>query len=198
MTILDSLHKDHANTLQLLRTLEWQLAEFKVGSQPDYEVVLAAVDYLLNFPDLLHHPTENLIFDKLTQRAPNIAVTVGDLRDTHASLAARTKVLADGLRAILAEAELPREAIVRWSTELIDHQRQHIDMEERMFFPAAAKILTEEDWRALEANIAANIDPLFDANVDEKFVQLRRAIFSWQRQDETLSANSRAQPRLDA
>ena len=196
MTILDSLHKDHANTLQLLRTLEWQLAEFKVGNQPDYEVVLAAVDYLLNFPDLSHHPTENLIFDKLTQRAPDVAVSIGDLRDTHASLAARTKALADGLRAILADAELPREAIVRWSTELIDHQRQHIDMEERTFFPAAAKILTEEHWRALEANIAANIDPLFDANVDGKFAQLRKAIFSWQQQDEALSANRRAQPRL--
>jgi hemerythrin-like domain-containing protein len=194
MTILDSLHKDHANTLQLLRTLEWQLAEFEVGNQPDYDVVLAAV----NFPDLSHHPTENLIFDKLTQRAPDVAVSIGDLRDTHASLAARTKALADGLRAILADAELPREAIVRWSTELIDHQRQHIDMEERAFFNAAAKILTEEDWRALEANIAANIDPLFDANVDGKFAQLRKAIFSWQRQDEALSANSRAQPRLDA
>jgi hemerythrin-like domain-containing protein len=188
MTILDTLRQDHANMLQLLRTLEWQLAEFKVGNQPDYDVLLAAVDYLVTFPGLSHHPTEDLVFDKLRQRAPDIAASVGDLRSLHDALAAQTRVLADGLRAVLAEAELSREAIVRWSSELIDHQRQHIEMEERAFFPAAARVLTEEDWSALQANIAESIDPLFEAKVDEKFAELREAIFAWQKQDEALAS----------
>ncbi|HEV2550228.1 MAG TPA: hemerythrin domain-containing protein [Stellaceae bacterium] len=188
MTILDTLRRDHANMLQVLRTLERQLAEFRVGKQPDYDVLLAAVDYLLTFPGLSHHPTEDLIFDKLRQRAPEIAASVGNLRTAHDALAVQTRVLVDGLRAVLAEAELPREAIVRWSSELIDHQRQHIEMEERTFFPAAAKTFTKKDWSELRVTITKSIDPLFEAKVDEKFAELRKAIFAWQRQDEAVAS----------
>jgi len=186
MMILDRLRKDHANMLQLLRTLEWQLAEFEVGNQPDYDVLLAAVDYFLMFPELSHHPTEDLIFEKLRERAPISAQSIGDLRSAHDALAARARVLAEGLRAVLAEAEVPREAFVRWCSEFIDNQRQHIEMEEATFFPAVEKTLTEKDWRDLGAKIMKRIDPLFDVNVDEKFTQLRQTIFAWQRQDEAL------------
>ena len=186
MMILDRLRKDHANMLQLLRTLEWQLAEFEVGNQPDYDVLLAAVDYFLMFPELSHHPTEDLIFEKLRERAPVSAQSIGDLHSAHDALAARARVLAHGLHAVLAEAELPRGAFLRWFSEFIEDQRQHIKMEEATFFPAVERTLTEGDWSDLGAKIMKRIDPLFDVNVDEKFTQLRQTIFAWQRQDEAL------------
>jgi len=184
MTILDTLRREHANAIQLLRALEWQLAEFKVTKQPDYDVLFAAVDYFLTFPGLSHHPTEDLIFDVLRERAPEIAEAVGDLRSAHDALADQARVLAESLHSILVEAELPRDLVLRWFSEFIQRQRQHIEMEERTFFPAAEKMLSEGDWRAVQTNIASTIDPLFDAQADEKFVQLRKAIFAWQRQDE--------------
>jgi hemerythrin-like domain-containing protein len=110
------------------------------------------------------------------------------LRSTHDALAARARVLADGLRAVLAEAEVPREAFVRWCSEFIDDQRQHIEMEEATFFPTVEKMLTENDWTDLSAKIVKSIDPLFDMNVDEKFKQLRQTILAWQRQDEAVRA----------
>jgi hypothetical protein len=58
-------------------------------------------------------------------------------------------------------------------------------MEERTFFPAALRVLTEEDWSTLQDNVARSIDPLFETKVDEKCAELR-AIFAWQRQDEAL------------
>jgi hemerythrin-like domain-containing protein len=184
MTILDKLRHEHASAVQLLRALEWQLSEFKLSKQPDYDVLLAAVDYFTTFPGLSHHPSEDLIFDKLRERAPDIADSVGDLRGAHDALADRVRALAHGLGSILAEAELPREAILRWFAEFIDHQRQHIEMEESTFFPAAEKRLTEGDWRAIQAEIARSVDPVLEANADEKFAELREAIVTWQRQDE--------------
>ena len=151
MTILEVLRQEHANTVRLLKTLEWQVAEFEVGNQPDYDVLRAAVDYFLNFTELSHHPTEDLIFDKLRDRAPAMAASIGDLRSAHDALAARARELAAGLNAVLAEAELPREAFVRWASGFIDHQRQHLEMEEATFFPAAEKMLTEKDWSDLQA-----------------------------------------------
>jgi hemerythrin-like domain-containing protein len=184
MTILDKLRHEHASAVQLLRALEWQLSEFKLSKQPDYDVLLAAVDYFMTFPSLSHHPSEDLIFDKLRERAPDIAASVGDLRGAHDALADQVSALAHGLKSILVEAELPREAILRWFAEYIDHQRQHIEMEESTLFPATEKRLTEGDWRAIEVEIARSIDPVSEASADEKFAELREAIFNWQRQDE--------------
>lgn len=189
MTILEVLRQEHANTVRLLRTLEWQVAEFKIGNQPDYDVLCAAVDYFLTFPDLSHHPTEDLIFEKLRDRAPDTAASIGDLRTAHDELAARAKEFAAGLRAVLAEAELPREAFVRWACGFIDHQRQHLEMEEATFFPAAEKMLTEKDWNDLQVEVAKRHDPLFDAKPDEKFERLRQTILTWQMQDEALRAD---------
>jgi hemerythrin-like domain-containing protein len=186
MTILDTLRREHANAIQLLRALEWQLAEFKVAKQPDYDVLCAAVDYFLTFPGLSHHPTEDLIFDVLRERAPEIANVVGDLRGAHDALADQVRVLAESLRSILVEGELPRDMVLRSFSEFIQQQRQHIETEERTFFPAAEKMLSKGDWHAVQTNIASAIDPLFDAQADEKFAQLRRAIFGWQHQDELL------------
>ena len=184
ITTLDKLRQDHASAAQLLRALEWQLSAFKLSKQPDYDVLLAAVTYFRAFPDLSHHPTEDLIFDKLRERAPDSAGSVGDLRGAHDALADQVRTLARGLSSILIEAELPREAILRWFAEFIDHQRQHIEMEESTFFPAAEKTLTEADWRDIEAEIARSTDPALEANADEKLAELREAIFAWQWQDE--------------
>jgi hemerythrin-like domain-containing protein len=190
MTMLDKLRQDHASAVQLLRALEWQLSEFKLSKQPDYDVLRAAVDYFLTFPDLSHHPIEDLIFDKLRERAPDIADSVGDLRSAHDALADQVRALAQSLNSILLEAELPREAILRWFAEFMDHQRQHIEMEEGTLFPAAEKRLTEGDWSAIEVETTRSIDPALQAEADEKFAALREAICTWQRQDEVCGPSS--------
>jgi hemerythrin-like domain-containing protein len=59
-------------------------------------------------------------------------------------------------------------------------------MEEATFFPAAEKMLTENDWSDLQAEIAKRDDPLFGAKLDEKYEGLRQAILAWQKQDEAL------------
>jgi hemerythrin-like domain-containing protein len=126
------------------------------------------------------------MFDKLRERAPRAAASIHDLHAAHEELSERIRKLADGLRALLAEAEMPREDLVRWAIEFIATQRQHMDMEELEFFPAAEKMLTEKDGGDLQAEMAKGPDPRTRAKVLEKFGQLRQSIFAWQDQDEAL------------
>ena len=186
--VLDVLRQEHTNIATLLRTLEWQVTEFESGNQPDYDVIGATLDYFLSFPDVYHHPKEELLFSKLRDRDPGAANRIGDLRIAHQELAARARKFATALRAVLAEAEMPREALIRWSRGFIDLQRQHIDMEESTFFPTAEKALTAKDWTDLTALIKREDDPLFDEEVDQRFEQLRKTILCWQAEDQAVSA----------
>ncbi len=87
--ILEMLCQEHRDTVGLLNALEKQVATFERGDAPDYEVIGATLEYFLNFPDLHHHPKENLVFTKLRERDASAAASVGDLHREHEELAAR-------------------------------------------------------------------------------------------------------------
>src|SRR5579864_8752991 len=105
---LDMLRQEHRGLADLLRALECQVAEFESCNQPDYDVIGAVLDYFLSFPDVFHHPKEELILAKLRERDPRTAHQIGNLRIAHQELAARAREFADALRVVLREAELPR------------------------------------------------------------------------------------------
>ena len=78
--ILDDLRQDHRNLAWLWDLLGRELSIFKEGGRPDYDLVEAILDYCINYPDLCHHPKENLIFDKLADRDSGVIGAIGELR----------------------------------------------------------------------------------------------------------------------
>jgi hemerythrin-like domain-containing protein len=182
---LDLLRQEHSNMATLMQILERQVDEFQRGDRPDYDVIRAVLDYLVSFPDVCHHPKEDVIFAKLHERDPLTTERIGDLQNAHEKLAARTRDFSAGLRAVLEEAEIPREAFIRLARRFIDQQRQHIDMEESTFFPAAEKALTSTDWVELNTLMARPDD------AGERFEQLRKTILQWQAEDEVAADQDR-------
>ena len=174
------LRREHANMAALVKTLEWQLAEFEAGGTPDYDVIRSVIDYFLSFPDLYHHPKEDLVFGRLKERAPAAAERIGDLRREHEALGARTRELSAGLKAVLDEAQVPRESFLRWARAFIDLQSRHMQMEETTLFPAALEWLVDDDWKQLQAAMTSPDDPLFGERVGERFEHLRKSILQWQ------------------
>jgi len=64
---------------------------------------------------------------------------------------------------------------VACSTFLV-YYRHHIAGEESLIIPLAAKTLTAEDWKAVGAAVATEPDPLFGAQVDQRYRELRELI----------------------
>ena len=56
-------------------------------------------------------------------------------------------------------------------------------MEEELFFPLAASVLDEEDWRSIEGNLRQRQDPLFGEFVEEEFRILREFLLNWEREN---------------
>jgi hemerythrin-like domain-containing protein len=73
--VIEILRQEHRNIEKLLRVLERELNVFDRGERPDYEVVLAVIDYFKDYPDICHHPKEDLKVSRsvtLAQRRPSV------------------------------------------------------------------------------------------------------------------------------
>jgi hemerythrin-like domain-containing protein len=180
--VIAALRKEHANISQLLDVLERQVAIFDRGEQPDYDIVEAMIDYFQSYPGLYHHPKEDLVYQKLQQRDAAAAERVGDLRQEHEELAARTRDFAVGVQAVLDEAQVSRVSFGHWARRFIQLQRDHMTHEERFFLPAARAALTPEDWEDIKARAADQEDPLFGNEVGGRYEALRRDILQWEQE----------------
>ena len=119
---------------------------------------------------------------KLKQRDPLAAEKIGDLQQEHENLAAVTVKFATALEAVLAEAEVSRDAFHQIAQDFLDFYRKHILKEETDFFPAALKSLTPQDWAEIEGQTLARRDPLFGPDAEDRFATLRENILAWDRQ----------------
>jgi hemerythrin-like domain-containing protein len=182
-TIIDILREEHRNIEKVLIVLEQELDVFDRSEQPDYEVLQAIISYFQDYPDRCHHPKEDMVFAKLKARDPVAAEHVGDLEAEHQEEATRLQRLAQALENILTGREVLRknfDAIVR---NFIEHERRHIEMEERALFPAAVKALRPEDWAGINARLNDKQDPLANEVIEEKFRFLHQCILQWEEQD---------------
>lgn len=177
--VIAALRSDHNNMSQLLDILDEQFQVLQSGERPDYEVITGIMEYCLTYPDLYHHPKEDLVFRALRARRPEAVETLGDLESLHAELGALTRRLAAAVRQIQEGAEMDRGAVVGLAKTFIDSYRHHIEMEETHFFPVAENHLIAEDWADIQRDLRVAEDPLFSASEVGDLQDLRRKVLRW-------------------
>ena len=174
--IIERLCREHRNVERLLAVLEHELEVFDRGGRPDYEVVSAIISYFELYPEVYHHPQEDLVFAKLKIRDPAAAAKVGDLALEHQKGAERLHRAAQAVDGVLADCEVLRENVDHIVRDFIEHQRRHMMMEDRDFFPAALNALELQDWTEIASALTVHEDPLFSDAAEQTFDTLRARI----------------------
>ena len=177
--IIEQIRDEHRNMAKLLDALERQIAVFSEGGQPDYEVIVGAIDYFLDYPDRCHHPKEDLLARKVLEGA-DTAGPLQKLEAQHGAPGISSDLFAQLVHRVLDEAELSRSDLTRAATEFIATQRHHMEMEEEHFLPLAATALSQEDLAALDSELMAEADPLMDPDAEARYAILRDAILAWE------------------
>ena len=109
--IIERLSREHRNIERLLVILEHELDIFDRGARPDYEVIRAIISYFEVYPEVYHHPQEDLVFAKLRIRDPAAAAKVGNLATEHQKGAERLRSVARAVDSVLADRELLRQSV---------------------------------------------------------------------------------------
>jgi hemerythrin-like domain-containing protein len=182
--IIERLSQEHRNIEKLLTVLERELEVFDRGARPDYEVIRAIISYFEVYPQVYHHPQEDRVFAKLTTRDPVSAARIGDLAREHNKGAERLRRLAHVIESVLADAEMVRQDVDTIVRDFIAHERHHMAMEDRDFFPAARKALKPEDWTEIASAVTGHQDPLFSEASEAQFDALRAHIFRLEQEAE--------------
>jgi hemerythrin-like domain-containing protein len=183
--IIQILLEEHRNIDKLLLVLEHELEVFDRSEEPDYEILQAVIQYFQDYPESCHHPKEDMVFEKLKVRDPAAANRIGDVEAEHQVETKRLRRLVEAVEEILAGREFLRQTFHDVVHDFIEHQRQHMDKEERLLFPAAVQGLRPDDWAELDARLNDRKDPLFNGVIETKFQALQRTILRWQRETET-------------
>jgi hemerythrin-like domain-containing protein len=183
--IIQILLEEHRNIDKLLLVLEHELEVFDRSEEPDYEILQAVIQYFQDYPESCHHPKEDMVFEKLKVRDPAAANRIGDVEAEHQVETKRLRRLVEAVEEILAGREFLRQTFHAVVRDFIEHQRQHMDKEERLLFPAAIQGLRPDDWAEIDARLNDRKDPLFNGVIETKFQALQRTILRWQRETET-------------
>ena len=165
-----TLQDEHRYMNLLLGTLEEQLQTSDFSSSGEYFLMQDIVRYLHDYPDKVHHPTEDLLFDKLIRREPDAQKDVARLRRDHKKLNGNTADILHLLDDAAAQPTPEAAEAVRISLETyIGRLRRHMSFEESRMFPAAVQCLANRDWQAIESRLNAVQDPLFGSAVGQDY-----------------------------
>ena len=175
--IVQQLMRDHRNMTGLLNVLSEELERYRRTRQVDFEVLSRLTDYILNFPELRHHPREDLIFKHLKKRNPVAFERAESILAQHRDLAALTRRLSAAVRNLWQDVEMPRAEFESFVEKYIETYRHHMQQEEEVYFPLALMTLQPSDWQAIDAEAALpETDPLFDGKADEEYQALHDRI----------------------
>ena len=183
--VIDILREEHRNIARLLEALDHQIDVFAQVGEPDYDVICGISDYFLEYPDLCHHPKEDIIVDILKRQYPNEIGTVGDLLREHRMIHERAFRFRDMVGALLSATDIARSSVVNAARQFIEAERRHMEREEEHFLPLAERVLTPEDWSNIEGRLANGRDPLFGERVEKRFNNLRECLLAWEREYRT-------------
>lgn len=173
---IDTWRKDHANFSRLLSLLEEQIKFFHENRTPNYELMLDIMHYMTHYPDLFHHPKEDIAFEKVKKLDTGAGVVVDDLLRQHVVLRESGAKLLESLEGVIAGAMLARASVEAPGQTYIAYFRSHMNKEEADIFPLALQLLSDQDWSVLEAAEPSPVDPLFGDAVQQRYLSLHQRI----------------------
>ena len=169
-------HADHVNFGRLLNLLESELAPLHDAGAPDYALMLDIMYYMTHYSDIVHHPKEDLVFARIKAHDERSGPAVDALTAQHAQLREMGTALVHTLDDVVNGAIASREHVEGTARAYVSALRTHMRTEEGEILPRAARVLSESDWADINTTIANADDPLFGAQLEERYARLREEI----------------------
>lgn len=177
--IMDELHLDHLHLLKVFKILDQQVELLASGHDPDFFLLTDIAHYIKHYPEFIHHPKENIIYNLLSKKTNNEAEVLAQLQKEHRELPEETNQLDELLNSAASSAIfISRDELKSKIQHFLDIQRKHMDLEEKFIFPLINETLTEEDWNSINTEAMPAHDPLFGDDIEARYENLYQSIKS--------------------
>ncbi len=161
MKTIDIIHDEHRALAAVLQALRFVVEGTRSGKlQPDFRLLAAMVDYITLVPEEVHHPKEDgYLFPKLRSRSQKAGELIATLEQQHRDGARMTQALLQALIHYQSVGAAGFAAFDALAQAYLDFNWQHLRLEEGELLPLAREVLSEDDWRELDAEFSANFNP---------------------------------------
>ncbi len=176
--ILGRLHQDHIHIAKLLDLYEKQLDKLREGSDPNYIVMRDIMKYMRSYPDVVHHPLEEILFEILEEKDKTLAEKVRQLYGEHKEIDDIGNSLAEILLTIAAGVITSLTEFREESEKYLQLMRSHMNLEEDKVFPGIREKFTEKDWENIDLALVKQADPLFGKDIEEEYQFLYESVLS--------------------
>jgi hemerythrin-like domain-containing protein len=177
--VIRTLKTEHGNIGKLLDTVIEELGSSAGGAieKPNYLLITGILDYLHSYSDGFHHPREDLLFEHLGKRLPELEPAMEALLEEHQWLDAEGQKLEQALNKHL-KGPHGAERNPRLNSQCrryVKKLKAHLHMEETEVF-TRTEALQRHDWMAIDKGLAYQPDPLFGWEVQQRYEELADAL----------------------
>lgn len=164
-SVSDQLRADHRNMVLLLDLLEAETEKFSTTGEPDYELLGSVMTYMAEYPDAVHHPREDRLYNHLKSLQPDLDASLERVESDHKELEDAGAKLLKQVEALAAGGSTDRDALIHGLKSYAQHLRKHMYWEEQTLFTLADR-LSEEYIVNTDETVQ---DPLFGSQTEKRF-----------------------------
>ncbi len=167
--LMKELREDHRNMSVVLELLDTLVEQMDAGKDPDFELFDEIMRYMTVYPDAVHHPKEDVVYEQLRQARPDLAEDLDHVPDDHSDIAHLGSLLRDEVEAVNAGAAVRREKMIEDTSAYVRRLRNHIQWEEEDLFKRIDKML-DADAQTVDVSQYEHIkDPVFELEIEAGF-----------------------------
>ena len=159
---LQIIRDEHSSLAAMLRSM-LMMVERGPEDNPEqfFDVLRAMLFYIDEFPERLHHPKESdLLFPRVVRAAPSVMPVVERLERDHINGEKSVREMQHSLLAWELLGESRRPTFTEQCKQYVSFYLEHMRLEETVILPEAEKVLSDADWKELDAAFEENCDPL--------------------------------------
>ena len=174
--LMTELREDHRNMAIVLDLLETLVEEMEAGKDPDFELFDEIMRYMTVYPDAVHHPKEDVVYEQLREKRPDLSDGLDDVPGDHRDIARLGSLLRDEVEAINAGAAVLRDTMIEDTGAYIKRLRGHMQWEETDLFPRIDRMLEAEPHKVDVSEWQHIKDPVFELEIEAGFRRLMQSL----------------------
>lgn len=185
------LNLDHYHFKSVLNCLQSEICCYESGStrRPELRIILDALDYIQVYPEVWHHPVEDLIFARLISKGVAEANLIGKVMEEHKIIEQHTQRLVALFEAVAKGCIVPADELVECAHHYIILQGSHLEREDELIYPLMEKYLAEQDWQDIETQHRQVLDPMFNLPQKQVYESLCQYVLQSEREAQSLSVH---------
>jgi len=143
------LTDEHRHMSWLLSCLEAVSELMLTSGDVDIDRLDDIMQYVAHYPDLFHHPREEVLFRQLRRLNPRFADQINHATREHREMTQMSARIDAMVKAIEAGELIEKKQLVVRIREYVVMVRRHMAREEKELFEPALSNLSSETWQAI-------------------------------------------------